>query len=84
MAPRDGLFGASRLALRAALRALSVFFVLFVPLGNRAVTSPFAAEWLPGTDYSALRASPYGSPWRAIAAAARRRRTVFLSVGGSN
>jgi hypothetical protein len=40
MAPRDGLLGAARLALRVALRA--------------------------------------------IAAAARRRRTVLLSVGGSN
>ena len=31
--------------------------------------------WLPGTDYSRCALTPSGSPWRAIAGAARRRRT---------
>jgi hypothetical protein len=57
---------------------------MHLTLKKEATKPPAKNLWLSWTDYSALRASPCGSPYRAIAAAARRRRTVLLSVGGSN
>jgi hypothetical protein len=98
LAPRDGLFCASRLTLRVALRAIAaaarrrrtVLSMSAVRIsgdepGNAVgVNWNFLKKWLPGTDYSALRASPLrGRP------AGDRRRCAASSnrivyVGGSN
>jgi hypothetical protein len=50
----------------------------------RNLLTDFYPKVRPAGLLGAARLAPSGSPFRAIAAAARRRRTLFFSVVGSN
>ena len=74
----------SRLAVEPAFRLSGVRTGCVEQQAPRIVATIFE-EWCRKEDYSALRASPFGSPGKpAIKLAAPICRTSFLSVRGSN